>query len=448
MGNPTGTGTEVHSARDTGVPELRDLVHGVASGGIPSDPHQDAPFDLAWERAYRAMGPGGLPILAACRAAWKAGTIDGADLRAAALSLPAADQAPMGAMLAVLEGAEEGRAVASPFPTIAAVAGERMGAEYFRCVEQQLQSWAGPYFAARRETFLMPFGDPGALAVWREDLRAGARDTLGVLNSTAATLATMPADATDLCVWALGRLPVPPAHHGTYLQRLLLEVRGMVLPEEPGSPPHRTQTATLNLELLAIRLAWESLLFHALADRGIELSWRRALRAVPSAGAAPGAACALRVLQARERALERYVTALLHADEGPTASGPQKGLSLAPGELSLAAPAHLLKRVAGEAITPHAYDAGRDRDFSLLAELLRRHARTARTTALRPGVRPALYLAAPIGAINAVLAAHSEIRILADQDWIRLFAIYDGGAIVTRYAGHLHWAPGTGQDVA
>ncbi len=61
-------------------------------------------------------------------------------------------------------------------------------------------------------------------------------------------------------------------------------------------------------------------------------------------------------------------------------------------------------------------------------------------------MRLSVFLAAPIAAINDILERHEHVRHLADNGWLKLFAVYDDGAIVVRYAGDLHWEPVTGQD--
>ncbi len=48
-------------------------------------------------------------------------------------------------------------------------------------------------------------------------------------------------------------------------------------------------------------------------------------------------------------------------------------------------------------------------------------------------------IAAPVAAINDVLAAHPSVRALADNGWLHLFALSDEGEIASRYAGALNW---------
>ena len=49
------------------------------------------------------------------------------------------------------------------------------------------------------------------------------------------------------------------------------------------------------------------------------------------------------------------------------------------------------------------------------------------------------FIAAPIDALNDVIAKHQTVRELVDNNWIHLFAIADVGAVSHRYRGGLRW---------
>ena len=49
------------------------------------------------------------------------------------------------------------------------------------------------------------------------------------------------------------------------------------------------------------------------------------------------------------------------------------------------------------------------------------------------------FIAAPIDALNDVIAKHKIVRELVDNNWIHLFAIADDGAVSHRYRGGLRW---------
>jgi hypothetical protein len=48
---------------------------------------------------------------------------------------------------------------------------------------------------------------------------------------------------------------------------------------------------------------------------------------------------------------------------------------------------------------------------------------------------------APVAAINDVLRRHPQVRALADNGWLHLWAMDDAGALSHRYAGDLAWDP-------
>ena len=49
------------------------------------------------------------------------------------------------------------------------------------------------------------------------------------------------------------------------------------------------------------------------------------------------------------------------------------------------------------------------------------------------------FVAAPMEALNRVIAKHQSVRELVDNNWIHLFAIADDGAVSHRYRGGLRW---------
>ena len=54
-------------------------------------------------------------------------------------------------------------------------------------------------------------------------------------------------------------------------------------------------------------------------------------------------------------------------------------------------------------------------------------------------LRLSVFVAAPVPAIDAVLATHDGLRALADNCWLHLFALDDEGGVAARYRGGLGW---------
>jgi uncharacterized protein YbcC (UPF0753/DUF2309 family) len=56
-------------------------------------------------------------------------------------------------------------------------------------------------------------------------------------------------------------------------------------------------------------------------------------------------------------------------------------------------------------------------------------------------VRLNVVIAAPVPAMNDVLAAHPQVAQLVDHGWVHLLAMDDDGRVTQRYAGDLRWEP-------
>ncbi|WP_019015038.1 YbcC family protein [Elioraea tepidiphila] len=54
-------------------------------------------------------------------------------------------------------------------------------------------------------------------------------------------------------------------------------------------------------------------------------------------------------------------------------------------------------------------------------------------------LRLSVFVAAPVEAIDGVLAKHDGLRALADHGWLHLFALDDAGGVAARYRGGLAW---------
>jgi len=50
-----------------------------------------------------------------------------------------------------------------------------------------------------------------------------------------------------------------------------------------------------------------------------------------------------------------------------------------------------------------------------------------------------VFIAAPLEALNGVIAKHTAVRSLVDNRWLHLFAIADSGRVAQRYRKDLIW---------
>ncbi|UGB39544.1 YbcC family protein [Frateuria soli] len=62
---------------------------------------------------------------------------------------------------------------------------------------------------------------------------------------------------------------------------------------------------------------------------------------------------------------------------------------------------------------------------------------------LHEPLRMSIVIAAPLEAINAIIARHEPVRQLVDHGWVHLFAMGDGPGPLQRYCGRLQWETGT-----
>jgi uncharacterized protein YbcC (UPF0753/DUF2309 family) len=56
-------------------------------------------------------------------------------------------------------------------------------------------------------------------------------------------------------------------------------------------------------------------------------------------------------------------------------------------------------------------------------------------------VRLNVFIAAPTSAINQVFHKHAGIRALADNGWLQIWSLDDGGRVVARYQSSGSWLP-------
>ena len=58
-------------------------------------------------------------------------------------------------------------------------------------------------------------------------------------------------------------------------------------------------------------------------------------------------------------------------------------------------------------------------------------------------VRLNVFIAAPIEAMNTVIAKHPSVRELVDNHWLHLFALDERGQVSHHYCGGLEWSEGS-----
>jgi hypothetical protein len=195
-------------------------------------------------------------------------------------------------------------------------------------VTERISLHCAAYFDLGQATLKMPWREGSLYAAWR---RAAAIDRspamMGLVHFRSG-VAGLPEQPRSLIAWALGQLGIPDAAVARYLHASLLAIGGWAawtryLRWQAELAGRRDDTI---IDLLAIRLAWDVLLFREKRSAALVARWREMLAASmrpPSAKRQAAAEIDRILLNASEIAFQRGVIAGLTA--GPKAvSGPMQ----------------------------------------------------------------------------------------------------------------------------
>lgn len=157
-------------------------------------------------------------------------------------------------------------------------------------VRQNISQFCAVFFDEGQATFAVT-RDAGLYATWRRNAQRDRGPALQMgARAYRALAGELPATAADVIAMALPGLGVPERHREDYLWSLLLDVNGWA-----SWCAYRRWTARLQgsddgaiMELLAIRLAWDWMLYR-LGGAALEERWSAAMAAWPSADAAAAA---------------------------------------------------------------------------------------------------------------------------------------------------------------
>ena len=213
--------------------------------------------------------------------AWREGRLRREHLRAAVARAGA--NVTEERLVSLLEGREPAAPRRALVADVLDARAPEPGLSWRELVVQRTSQLCASYFD-EGQALLTPSKDGGLYATWR---RSAAGDFgPGVLKGSRgfrAAVAALPERAEDVPGVALAELGVPEAEHERYLAALLLDVNGWAswcaflrwqARLEGRDDGHLA-------ELLAIRLAWELVLFRSGHD-GLEADWRRAMAGWPA----------------------------------------------------------------------------------------------------------------------------------------------------------------------
>ncbi len=171
-----------------------------------------------------------------------------------------------------------------PTKTVACVATVMTGYDWHDLVVDRISSWAAAYFDQGQALWPSPWRNMSPYSAWREEAKHDRTPELCGLTGFRAQVALLPTDPTSMVLEAFRRLNIPAAGREHYAHRLLMTVAGWsgyarFLGWERELRGERDDTLW---GVLAIRLAWEVLLYECLRGEGITSGWASVRGAWPS----------------------------------------------------------------------------------------------------------------------------------------------------------------------
>jgi uncharacterized protein YbcC (UPF0753/DUF2309 family) len=184
-------------------------------------------------------------------------------------NLPALEQALAG----------EAPAPAAPLALVTDVLSEIDHKDWSNFVVERISQYCAAYFDEGQALWPMPWRDKSLYRGWLEYTRIDKSPwMMGVRGMDEAT-AALPDTAQGAIAWALRQLAVPPAAVDDYLHATLLSVGGWA-----GWARYQRWQAELKKgnddslrDLLAIRLAWDALLYKLCYSEALKTRWQQAI---------------------------------------------------------------------------------------------------------------------------------------------------------------------------
>ncbi|TSE20444.1 hypothetical protein Talka_00790 [Tepidimonas alkaliphilus] len=146
-------------------------------------------------------------------------------------------------------------------------------------VTERISLHCAAYFDLGQASIALPWKHLSLYAAWREAAQVDRSPALMGLRDFGAQVARLPEQAQPTIEWAVGELGVPPEALERYLHAALLSVGGWAawtryLRWQAQLQGRRDDAI---VDLLAIRLAWDALLFRAKRSPALEARWREML---------------------------------------------------------------------------------------------------------------------------------------------------------------------------
>lgn len=236
---------------------------------------RDQPFWQADNTLKRIAGVGLCMPRAYYQQHIASGRITPADLAAALQALGSAWDVP--ALEQAL--ASETPAPVAPLALVTDVLGGIDHKDWSNFVVERISQYCAAYFDEGQALWQMPWRDQSLYQGWLEYMRIDKSPWMMGVRGMAKATTALPDTAQDAIAWALRQLGVPTKAVDDYLHATLLSVGGWA-----AWTRYRRWQAELKhgkddaiRDLLAIRLAWDALLYKLCYSEALEMQWQEAM---------------------------------------------------------------------------------------------------------------------------------------------------------------------------
>ena len=167
-------------------------------------------------------------------------------------------------------------------PTVSAIAADCTGVNWTDHVTELLSRWAARYFDQGQALLASPFRNLTPYAAWRAEATHDRTPALLGLSSFRGAVAFLPESAVELIAHAVQVLGIPEEAMEPYFHRLLMTHSGWSAYARylDWQRNLNGQRPEILADLLAVRLAWELVLYTGLAPQGIQDAWGEARSAL------------------------------------------------------------------------------------------------------------------------------------------------------------------------
>ncbi len=150
------------------------------------------------------------------------------------------------------------------------------------CVER-ISQFAAAYFDPGQASWPLPWRDEPLYDAWRDFARLDASPRTMGLKGVADIVGRLPRQPLKSIELVLKTLAVPSAHITDYCHAALLDIGGWATRAQETRQGRAADGGRADIEdLLAIRLAWELIVFCAAPKPRLKAAWQAALSALPS----------------------------------------------------------------------------------------------------------------------------------------------------------------------